>query len=96
MSKPFTRKNRGTFNISSETLFNGDLSQLLEIYAALEFIPTKVEHLFANKMFDCIGLSPNFREVPDNEVHPVYNVIVTIKVDPETGKELVTAVFKEI
>lgn len=91
----FTRKNRGKFNISDNFFTDYDLSDLATIFSKLEFIPTRVEHLYAERQFEYFGFSPNFEEVEDHYVSPVYNVVVTLSKDVETGESIMNVSFSK-
>jgi len=43
-----------------------------EFWRWLEFIPYRVEMLYAESVFECIGISPHFEEVKEGSIAPEY------------------------
>jgi len=89
----FSRKNRGKFHVDAHFFTETDFIELLAVFKELDFIPTKVDFLYAENKFEYIGFSPNFEEVPEGCHCPVYNVEVTLQMNPETGENYMASRF---
>ena len=46
-----------------------------EFWRWLEFIPYRVEMLYADDVFECIGISPHFEEIEEGLIAPEYRFI---------------------
>ena len=64
----------GRFKVSHDLVERGDGHKL---FAAMEFVPLQMEHIYHEGAFTYIGLSPLFEEVPLGEKIPTYDVCFT-------------------
>ena len=66
-------KRRGKFYVSTSLLHSDDFWIVL---AEMKFIPARVEQLYDRDAFEYVGLSHLFREVPQGEITPEYEIII--------------------
>lgn len=51
--------------------------QIAAVLWALKFVPTRIEHLYHEAQFECIGYSPMFRELSEGEILPEYSLEIS-------------------
>jgi len=61
------------------------VAEVHEVFAKLQFVPFRVEHMFVDNAFHMVGSSPLFGEVAEGAMTPRYEVIVSTKDDPVEG-----------
>lgn len=67
------RRDIGSFKVSSDIVENPDLGRA---FALLEFVPIRVEALYYSDVFDMLGYSPLFEEVPPHMIPPQYEITI--------------------
>ena len=65
------KKRLGKFYVSTELVMTGDV---LPVLTSMQFIPTRVEHLYHMGKFEYIGMSPIFPELGEGFMIPEYDV----------------------
>jgi hypothetical protein len=75
MSETMLRRRMGRFLISDQLMHKIEF-ELVETFKKLGFIPFRVEHNYAEAVFEMCGVSPLFREVELGERIPFYNILV--------------------
>lgn len=72
----------------SDTLMK-DSEGLAFVFGMAKIAVVRCEHMYWNHVFEYIGLSPNFREIPVTEKPPRYNLLV------KTENDLIVEVLVE-
>ncbi len=65
----------GRFAVKSDYFFN-DTEKLAAIFQRMGLVPVRVEHLFAESMFQYVAVSHMFREVSQGHLLPEYLVVI--------------------
>lgn len=55
------------------------------------FVPLRVEHIYINDIFECEGYSPQFKEIEQGIVSPLYQLVITI----DDNDEILSSQFEE-
>lgn len=61
---------------------------LANVFVAMHFVPLRVEYLYHSRKLECIGLSPNFREVSEPGETPNYE----LEIKNELGRVFLNSV----
>ena len=67
---------RGMFRVSDATM-REQIEVVSEALATIRFVPTRVEFLWDEKMFEMVGVSPLFDSVEDGAKAPEYRFDIT-------------------
>jgi len=59
--------------------------EVVEMFYKLKIVIVRSEVMYHKDSIEYVGISPEFREVPLNEVLPEYNLVVTV--NTENGKQ---------
>ena len=69
-------KRYGRFTVTQEVVEKNP-EEWAAILAEMQFVPLRVERMYDNYGFDCIGYSPLFDEVEEGMIPPEYRINVT-------------------
>ena len=64
-----------------------DSGAVFNIIHQMQFVPTRVEFLYHLNAFEYLGMSYTFDNVPENEIAPVYTVMVQDSGQVRVAKE---------
>ncbi|MCW7552117.1 hypothetical protein NX722_05550 [Endozoicomonas gorgoniicola] len=85
------KRNLGAFEIPIEFV-EKEPEQLARIFGLMTFVPVRVECLWHKSVFEYIGLSPKFKEVPEGATARKYQLTCTDAYNGEVSDVTVTDV----
>jgi hypothetical protein len=86
-TNPPIKQRVGVFRIPTGKLWP-DIDFLCQVFGELQFVPLRVEHLFASQELNCVGVSPKFEPIGPGAMPNKY--MLTAKRSPEGNLEELT------